>query len=493
MRLDEFERAKLDLAPNVEEIRVLEEGEHITPDHTPLEAAEIAYKAALKHINNGNANYAEPILKAAVALLNNDGPAKPEEEFKFRHLLGIVQCHVGNKEWINTLVNTGVRSEDPEIWFNIGVGLTANGDKQTAIWAYDQALKRAPNHIPSVVNRAIALGETLQMEKAIAAYREAIKLSPNDPSLKWNLAHALIQTGQWTEGWELFWHRWEVFPHFRKAREKLLAARPEWLGENLAGKTLLTHCEQGFGDKIQFARYFPLLHKLGAKVLFQCPPELWALFQGIEDVELVPIESEPAHDYHVSLMDLPLRFGTTPETIPPPVVFNKSYSKQLGFPVHFKIGINWSGSVVHRQDYIRSCPLKYFEPLVDQTNKLFALTTDYRLKKWPQKKEPVDLQADVNFKVVDLAAQLDSFDHTAAVINSLDVVVTVDSAVAHLAGSMGKPTFLLLPWLPDFRWLLETDKTNWYPSVKIFRQSKLGDWESVLKIVAEEINKIKEK
>jgi hypothetical protein len=266
-------------------------------------------------------------------------------------------------------------------------------------------------------------------------------------------------------------------------------AQPQWRGEeDLRGRTILVHAEQGLGDTIQFARYVPLLAQAGATVILEAPPALCSLLARLPGVAGIMRRGEPlpGFDLHCPLLSLPLAFGTDAGSIPSAVPYLSAAPEQIArwrerLPVSTTrrtIGLAWSGSAANPNDRRRSIPLADLAPLIAAAagSRLVSLQKDMRsadaatLTTWPA--------------IVPLGERLRDFDDTAALISCLDLVVTVDTAVAHVAGALGKPVFIMLPFAPDWRWLAEGDDTPWYPTARLFRQTQRGQWGDVVQRVA---------
>lgn len=279
-------------------------------------------------------------------------------------------------------------------------------------------------------------------------------------------------------GWEKYEWRWQT--EMLKDTRRHFPPAP-WLGkENLKDKTILLHAEQGFGDTLQFARFVPLVADRGATVLLEVQGALKNIFQNFKGTKTVFAQGEPLphFDYHCPLLSLPLALNQL-APLPTEQPYLKAdparlarWAKKLGERTRPRAGLVWSGSTIHKSDRNRSIALKDFTQVLLNNVEFFCLQKDIRdtdrdlLKSTP--------------RIVDLSAQLTDFSDTAAVIELLDVVITVDTSVAHLAGALGKPVWVLLPFAPDWRWLINRNDTDWYRQAKLFRQPKLYDWSSVL-------------
>jgi len=298
-------------------------------------------------------------------------------------------------------------------------------------------------------------------------------------------------SGDFHQGWQKYsWRQktiWKdiIYPHHHK--------EPRWDGSTFVDKSLFVHCEQGFGDTLQFVRYLPLVKARGGTVLFEVWPSLMNLLHGFEGVdelaELSINRSMVKFDCYISLMDLPKIFGTTLDTIPCDVPYihadltKADYWRGRLDGADFKVGIVWAGKPEHGNDHNRSCELKHFASLGEiEGVKLYSL-----------QKGDAAAHLDNSSGIIGLADQFEDFTDTAAVIENLDLVISVDTAVVHLAGAMGKPVWTLLPFAPDWRWMLERDDSPWYPTMKLFRQEKWGDWSGLFARVAQQLKILAEK
>jgi hypothetical protein len=311
-----------------------------------------------------------------------------------------------------------------------------------------------------------------------AAWQElALALRPDDPEYRWNHALALLSAGRYAQGWRAYEWRWRWSGFSEPSRNW---ATPAWDGRNLGKRTILLHAEQGLGDTIQFARYAPLVRKRCGRVVLQCQPELIRLLQGCPGVDaLIPDGAPlPAHDAHAPLLSLPRLFHTELETVPPPLAL-ASTRPALDLGAHGqtpRVGIAWAGNPKHGRDRQRSVEPGRFAGLAALPGiRLYSLQTGARAE---------ELAASAMAgTIVDLAPELTDFTDTAAAIDALDLVITVDTAIAHLAGTLGRETWVLLSYAPDWRWLTGRDDTPWYPSLRLFRQNAPGDWEGVFQRV----------
>ncbi|MEG4211747.1 tetratricopeptide repeat protein [Microcoleus sp. S13_B4] len=346
-----------------------------------------------------------------------------------------------------------------------------NGQIAEAIAHYQKSLKINPNQPETNLYLGSALEEQGQVVEAIDFYNKAIQLRPNSPNWRLRLALALLLTGNFDAGFAEYESRWETQQLDQRSFDQ-----PLWDGSDLQGKTILLHPEQGFGDTIQFIRYAPLVKQKGGKVIVACHVLLKRLFEGIAGVDRVGVRPSDLVDFQVQapLLSLPRILGTTLENIPANIPYlapPQDFKYSLEPNNKLKVGIVWAGGALHRHNHRRSCKLSDFVKFVDVPGVSF-----YSLQK--------DLSAgDITLlnqqQIEDLSEHCVDFADTAAIISQLDLVICVDTAVAHLAGALGKPVWILLSFVPDWRWMLDREDSPWYPTARLFRQQKAGDWDGV--------------
>ena len=400
----------------------------------------------------------------------------------------------------------------PEIRYNLGNACLALDRIDEALQSYDEALAHNASHVGAHVNRGNTLLRFNRPAEALASYDKALAIMPGHGSILTNRGHALrrldrpqealtdleaalaktpdfpeahfetalarLTLGEFSAGWKEYEWRWKTGSF---ANQRRAFRQPLWLGgEPLSGKTILLHAEQGFGDTIQFIRYARLVAGLGARVICEVQPELVPLLSQLEGVEIVARgDALPAFDLHCPLLSLPLAFGTDAASIPAgipylgaPAARVARWRERLG-QVAPRAGFVWSGSAAHKNDANRSIALARLAPvLANLPLACFSLQREMRAA------DRETLQHIPN--LTDLGPELADFADTAAAISLLDIVVSVDTATAHLAGSLGKPVVILLPYAADFRWLRGASGTPWYPAAKLLRQPSFGDWDSVI-------------
>ncbi len=369
---------------------------------------------------------------------------------------------------------------DPVICNNIGDALVGLDRYEEGLDWFDKALQLRPDFVEVLVNRAFALFQLHRFEEAMAAYARVVALDPNDARSAWQLAHLQLQTGDFTAGWAGREARWNV-PEFAPDYPKF--QQPKWLGEqDIAGKTVLICADEGLGDTLQFARYLPDVAARGARVILVVENGLRRLLTGIPSVsQCLPFETRelPPFDLHCPIMSLPLAFRTTLETIPqanylPPLPTERveAWRDRLGPHDRLRVGLVWSGNPHQGNDRNRSMPFKALTPLLDLDATFVSLQKDAR----PDDKKLLAARTDI----IDFTAELTDFAETAALIANLDLVITVCTSVAHLAATLGRPTWIMLPYVGDWRWLDGRDDSPWYASVRLFRQNETRDYGGVV-------------
>ena len=340
--------------------------------------------------------------------------------------------------------------------------------------------------------QGLALAELGRYDEAIDCYHKAIAIAPDEVWGHINESLVQLVKGDFEAGWQNYEWRWK---HPDAQHNFRAFPQPLWRGgQALAGRTILLYAEQGIGDAIQFARYVPLVAQLGAQVLLEIPRELQDLFRGFAGAGAVFVKGEalPEFDLHCPLMSLPLAFKTSLDSIPGATPYLAAprdrvarWSHELRAERGLKVGLVWAGNRAHKSDRKRSLPLTALAPLFELDGMRF-----YSLQKDVKAGDAATLTAARNLS--DLAPDLGDFADTAAVIAQLDLVISADTAVAHLAGALDKPVWVLLPCAPDWRWLLDRADSPWYPGARLFRQPVIGDWDSVIRKVAGELRALNE-
>lgn len=357
---------------------------------------------------------------------------------------------------------------------------------EEAIGAYEAAIRHRPSFAAAYYNLAIVLRDLNRLPAALAANRGALAQRPDYPEANWNQAMLLLQQGDFAAGWPLYEWRWKngaCAPFLRRFDQ------PLWLGrEDPRGKTLLLHAEQGLGDSIQFCRYASLLAARGAHVILQVQAALVALAQTLGGGVTVLAEGEtpPPFDMHCPLMSLPLALGTRLDDIPAaptylcvPPAARELWQRRLGAAHRLRVGLVWSGRPQHGNDRNRSLALATLRPLL-------ALAADFHCLQKEIRPADRAVLAETP-QIREWCSDLRDFSDTAALSAAMDLVISVDTAGAHLAAALGRQTWILLPQVADFRWLVDREDSPWYPTARLFRQQHGGDWAGVVERVAGEL------
>jgi len=374
----------------------------------------------------------------------------------------------------------------PIVACNRGNALAALGRHADAVASYDSTLALIPNHVAAWSGRGVSLQALNRHADAIASFDRALALAPDYADAHFNRSLALLAIGDYAQGQAEYEWRWkrsgaEAFrKHF---------PRPLWLGESpLNGRTILLHAEQGLGDTIQFVRYVALLARAGASVVLEVHPELKPLLSRLDGVKHVIAlgEPRPPHDVHCPLGSLPRALKTTLAAVPADIPYLAADPDRVarwrprldafGGP---RVALVWAGNPAHPNDRNRSLPLEKLGPLwASGRARVVSLQRDLR---------PGDAEAVAAAPVLDLGRDLADFDDTAAVLACCDRVIAVDTAVAHLAGALGRPLWVLLPFSSDWRWTAAAERSPWYPAARLYRQPQPDDWASVIARVAADL------
>lgn len=376
--------------------------------------------------------------------------------------------------------------------YNLGTAWLDNSKPRHAIGVFRKVLRLQPEHVAAWTNLGNAWLACNETKAAVDSYGTALAISPGDATAEWNLGIVNLLMADFRRGWAGYERRFDV----KSATERRAFLASAWCGEPLAGKSLLLHAEQGLGDTLQFIRYAAVFQAEGAGVIVECQASLLPLLSGSSLAEewiaaptrepgstaSAPVDHLPPTDFHLSLMSAPERFGTTIESIPAPGGYlhapadcSKRWRKWLGPKTSsLRAGICWAGNPNHKNDRNRSIPADLLADL-ESANGIEWINL--------QKGHPVPAALEMR----NAARELKDFADTAGLIENLDLVVTVDTSVAHLAGALGKPVWILLPFAPDWRWLLDRSDSPWYAGARLFRQPAPGKWRPVLKQVTGEL------
>ena len=438
------------------------------PDRLPAFNPAAALPAKLQQANTF---HQRGQLATAQALYEDILRVQPRH-FDALHLLGVIAAQTKNPAKAANLIGKAIEI-DPHhaaAHCNRATALQELGQREAALVSYDQAIAIKPEYAVAYINRGHVLRELKRWDAAIESYDRAI---------------AWLLGGNFEAGWVEYEWRWKSKrgPH---TPEKRPFPQPLWLGkESLAGKTILLHSEQGLGDTLQFCRYAKRVAGLGAKVILEVQPPLLTLLAGLEGVSQLVGRGDalPGSDYQCPLLSLPLAFNTALHDIPSAARYLQSdpakiahWHTVLGEKRRPRIGLIWSGNPAHTNDHNRSIPLANLMDHLPAECQYIGLQKELR-------------EADVgclnaNPAIVNFA---EDFSDTAALCECMDLMISVDTSVAHLSAALGLKTWILLPFNPDWRWLLDRNDSPWYPSVTLYRQQQSGDWNGVLKQVAADL------
>ena len=374
--------------------------------------------------------------------------------------------------------------EYAEVYNNFGTLLQKQGELEKAVRLYQKAIEIDSNFVLAYGNLGDILHRQGQIEQATQAYRRAIEIQPDYAKAHNHLGITLLLKGDFQLGWQEYeWRlKCENFPI-----EKRGFSQPVWDGSSLHGKAIFLYAEQGFGDTIQFIRYVYILAQYQVDIIFECQFELLTLFESIEVITQLIVEGDPLpdFDFHAPLLSLPRIFRTDLESIPSkiPYLCPKLASFICLSPNDkLRIGIAWAGNPKNSNDDTRLVDLQQFSVLFEiEACQFYGLQVGDRRN---------DI-AKYNYSdaIIDLGADFSDFSDTASAIAEMDLVISVDTSTAHLTGALGKMGWILLPWIPDWRWLLDRKDTPWYPTMRLFRQTSLGDWTSTFQQVYHALKK----
>jgi tetratricopeptide (TPR) repeat protein len=386
-----------------------------------------------------------------------------------------------------------------DAYANLSITYVLMHRADAAIEAFEKALELDPAH-PALTgeqaycNIGVMYQAAGRSAKAISAYEAALALRPDFAEAHTNLAYSLLVCGDFARGWEEYAWIWRrpatrsSYPYFDRATV--------WNGEPFAGRELLITREHGFGDAIQMARYLPAVKARGGRVVLEVSPALLPLFSSLPDVDELRAVDDVSFrrndvDLFVPLMGLPRAFGTDVTSIPAPIPYLRAsderveiWRPRLDSPAPLRVGIVWAGNPKHPNDRYRSCDLDDFAPLGALKGiAWFGL----------QKGRDEERRSCGPLTLDPLGVEIGDFADTAAILTHLDLVIAVDTSIVHLAGAMGKPVWTLLPFSPDWRWMIERGDSPWYPTMRLFRQPRVGDWAPVVAEVARELDALRTK
>jgi tetratricopeptide (TPR) repeat protein len=425
-----------------------------------------SYIEALQAYNRGDREAAYRLSRQILAALpSHDGAM---------YLMGLCCLGFGQAEEAASWLQESLRNtpDDPQKLMALGMALKACGNLPGATQALQKAIPGEPANALLCINLANLLQDQGEFAQGLDFYRRAIGLAPDNALAHYNLGMTLLTLGQFKEGWAEAEWRWRAAG---LDLERVDFKAPIWHGENLAGKSLLLWAEQGLGDTIMFCRYIPLLSRQGIQVSLQAPRALHPLLSTLNGLGGLHAEGDPlpAFDAHLPLLAVPGRLKTDHETIPAEIPYLQAppqtpdvWRERLNGMKGLKVGLCWRGNPLHANDANRSLPTAFLKPLLDVADiSWIGIQPD------PGPEPP---------PIFNAGPELSNWGDTAGLVANLDLVIAVDSSTAHLAGALGKPCWLMLPYLPDWRWMLGRTDSPWYPSMTLFRQSATGDWPEVI-------------
>ena len=463
-----------------------QQGRHEEAAHSLRSALQLEPDYAEASYNLGNVLMAQKHHAEAVAAYEEAVRLRPNY-FEAYNNLGLELLELGRTgEAVVVLRQAArLRPRSAEAHNNLGLALEQQGRFAEAEASFEQALRLNPQYAEAHANLASTYNDQGRSEEALASYQQALRLQPNAASAHWNRALVWLQSGDFEHGWPEYEWRWQ-----RKHSPPRPFPQPLWDGSPLHGRAILLHMEQGLGDMLQFIRYAPLVKRRGGRVIVECPPVLLSLFASCAGIDHLVPEGEPLPEFAVQapLMSLPGLLGTTLQTIPAEVPYLSAASeriaywrRQLASVPALKIGIAWQGNPRHRWDRHRSIPLVQFAPLARRKGVQL-----YSLQKGPgtDQLEALAGRFAVSTLTPGAAMTPETFMDTAAIMKNLDLVISTDTALAHLAGALAVPVWVALSVRVDWRWLRERTDSPWYPTMRLFRQQELGAWSAVFERMA---------
>jgi Flp pilus assembly protein TadD len=439
--------------------------------------------AALQHCQAGRLDEAERLLGQVLSVNPRHADAL--------HLLGVIAYQTKRNDLAVDLISKAIAINPREAssHSNLGNLLLGQGRLDEAVASYHKALDLKPNFSEALNNLGNALRAQKRLDEAITSYRKALDLRPSDPEAHYNLAMALLAHGDMATGWEEYEWRWKT-PQLINTRRDF--AQPQWHGEAAEGRTLLIHAEQGFGDTLQFCRYAPLAAARGLRVILEVPKPLAQLLRSLSGVERIVVHGEtpPLFDLHCPMLSMPLALDTTLATIPSDIPYLHADEAQVAAwrarlaaleSQGPRIGLVWAGNP--RSQLLSAAALSRWRSIVpDRLAPLFELPglSFFSL----QKDDPAPRG---QFPLIDVMDEIEDFADTAALIANLDLVISIDTSVAHLAAALGKRVWLLNCFDPCWRWLVGRRDSPWYSGLRLYRQPQPGDWDAVIAEVAHDL------
>ncbi|MGE3622677.1 MAG: tetratricopeptide repeat protein [Bdellovibrionales bacterium] len=378
----------------------------------------------------------------------------------------------------------GLQPDYAEAWNNRGNALRRMRRNEDAIASYDKATELKPDFARAWYHRGIALQELRRHDEALESYDRAIAIQPDFADAQWSKGFVKLLTGDFAGGWPLYEWRWKMSDFLAPRRA---FRQPQWTGmQDINGKTVLLHAEQGFGDTIHFCRYARRIFLLGAKIVLEVQPALKSLMQSLEGPAQVIAHGEalPDFDYHCPLLSLPLACGTRPDNIPAAIPYLRApderrefWTQKLGPKRKRRVGLVWSGNPKQKNDFNRSMSLFDIMPFASCDVELYSLQKDLGIA------DRIMLAGTPKIGIPELG----DFADTAALMEHMDIVITVCTSAAHLAGALGRPVWILLSHTACWRWMLDRSDSPWYPTARLFRQTVPGEWGDVVEAVKKEL------
>jgi len=488
MAVDAFQKA-VTLCPDAPEAylnlaNVLNElGRHAEAAKMAVEAVVIDGTMAEAHNAFGNALAGMDSPEEAVEAYQKAVYLRPEWDVPWFNIGVALAAQGKHGEALASYRHSIGLLDAPSKHYNLANSLAAEGRLAEAVAEYNLALAQAPDYVDAYNNLGATLKDMERLDEAEASLRQGLARAPDSPDLHWNLSLVLLMKGDWVHGWREYEWRWQM-PTFAPFKRDFPV--PQWAGEDLIGKTILVTAEQGFGDAMEFCRLAPLLSARGAKVVLECRKGLKRLFATLAGIERVvsPGDDYGTFDAVVPLMSLPERLGLSLETVPADLPYLSVPAAAGDFSDvaaadGLKIGLVWAGGATRRDNCQRSCRASDFLPLLDLPGCRF-----YSLQVGPEAAQGTDLPG-----VIDLAPRLGDFADTAAALAALDMLVSVDTGVVHLAGALGKPVRVLLSRPSNgFLWMLDRADSPWYPGdFRLLRQDRANDWAGLVERVGAEL------
>lgn len=439
------------------------------------------HRQARENLNMALFKHGRQLIDEATKTLNliaNMQPGNPQPQI----LLGSLYHEQGllDQALSHFQVALDIAPTNADLLNRIGAVLQQQGKGELAVHFHERSLALQPQNVDTLISLAKAMMDQGKQAVALNYLKRALALQPNHAIARYNRALLLLQQGQFQEGFGEYEWRFKTneFP-------PCPFTQPLWDGSPLQGKTLLLHAEQGLGDTLQFIRYAPLVAQRGGRVILTCHRPLMRLLSGVPGIDQITPLGTPLPEFQVyaPLLSLPKIFGTTLDTVPIEVPYLRPTSPDFTLPRPFhpqaklKVGLVWSGGNLYKRNQVRSCALADYGPVLAVPQVAF-----YSLQKGIPQAEIVALGW--QHQLQDLSPQLRDMADTAAAIAQLDLVITVDTSVAHLAGALGKPVWVLLTQVPDWRWMSDRADSPWYPTMRLFRQSVENDWATVMQAVA---------